>query len=48
MDTKRDLYGGFRECLQCGLLQDFVENQRVSGNTNPENRPNTKKKGQAA
>ncbi len=25
MHIRRDLYGDFRECLQCGLLQDLVE-----------------------
>jgi len=50
MDTKRDLYGGFKECLQCGLLQDLVQDQRqrVGGSTNPGNKRDTKKKGQAA
>jgi len=48
MDTKRDLYGGFRECLQCGLLQDLVQERRVGVSTNPGNRRDTKKKGQAA
>ena len=25
MHIRRDLYGDFKECLQCGLLQDLVE-----------------------
>jgi hypothetical protein len=46
MDTRRDLYGGFRECLQCGLLQDFAINQGVD--SVPEGATVNKKKGQAA
>ena len=46
MDTRRDLYGGFRECLQCGLLQDFAINQGVD--SVPEEATVNKKKGQAA
>ena len=25
MHIRRDFYGDFKECLQCGLLQDLVE-----------------------
>ncbi|SVB30297.1 uncharacterized protein METZ01_LOCUS183151 [marine metagenome] len=25
MHIRRDLYGDFKECLQCGLLQDLAE-----------------------
>ncbi len=46
MDIKRDLYGGFRECLQCGLLQDFAINQGVD--SVPEEATVNEKKGQAA
>ena len=46
MDTRRDLYGGFRECLQCGLLQDFAINQGVD--SVPEEATVNKKKGRAA
>ena len=29
MHIRRDLYGDFKECLQCGLLQDLVEKPAV-------------------
>ena len=48
MDMRRDLYGGFKECLQCGLLQDLVQNQRVSVSVGSSNSKGTKKKGRAA
>lgn len=25
MHTREDVYGNFRECLQCGLIQDLKE-----------------------
>ena len=48
MDMRRDLYGGFKECLQCGLLQDLVQNRRVSFSVGSSNSKGTKKKGRAA
>ena len=29
MHIRRDLYGDFKECLQCGLLQDLVEKRAM-------------------
>ena len=25
MHSREDVYGNFRECLQCGLIQDLIE-----------------------
>ena len=52
MDTRRDFYGSFIECIQCGLLQDLAikpaveEHKQVNGT--PKSATVGKKKGQAA
>ena len=52
MDTRRDSYGSFIECIQCGLLQDLPvkprikESQPISGTS--KGATAGKKKGQAA
>ena len=52
MDTRRDLYGSFIECIQCGLLQDLdiklgvKENKQIDGTS--KSATVGKKKGQAA
>tara|TARA_Y100001960_G_scaffold209965_1_gene219202 strand:- start:290 stop:448 length:159 start_codon:yes stop_codon:yes gene_type:complete len=52
MDTRRDLYGSFIECIQCGLLQDLAINSGVKENKQIDGTPKSatigKKKGQAA
>ena len=34
MDIRRDFYGDFRECLQCGLMQDL--NTKIDDSTESE------------
>ena len=52
MDTRRDLYGSFIECIQCGLLQDLdiklgvKENKQIDGT--PKSATVGNKKGRAA
>jgi len=29
MHIRRDLYGDFKECIQCGLLQDIIEKRNI-------------------
>ena len=35
MHIRRDFYGDFRECLQCGLMQDL--NTKIDDSTESEN-----------
>jgi DNA-directed RNA polymerase subunit M/transcription elongation factor TFIIS len=30
LHSNRDMYGSYRECLQCGYMQDIVEPNKLS------------------
>lgn len=52
MHTRQDFYGNFKECLQCGLLQDLEEKtsvEMVGSSTAGKTSDNTRgRKGEAA